>query len=65
MAYPRRLFLSDGRRTKRRFDTVILAQREPYRRYDSLRFDSTNKIVLPGGTKEVLTMLPAFEYAKQ
>jgi hypothetical protein len=34
-------------------------------RYDSLRFDSTNKIVLPGGTKEGLTMLPAFEYAKQ
>jgi hypothetical protein len=34
-------------------------------RYDSLRFDSNNKIVLPGGTKEGLTMLPAFEYAKQ
>ena len=34
-------------------------------RYDSLRFDPDNKIVLPGGTKEGLTMLPAFEYAKQ
>jgi hypothetical protein len=35
-------------------------------RYDSLRFDPDNKIVLPGGTKEEgLTMLPAFEYAKQ
>ena len=34
-------------------------------RYDSLRFDSDNKIVLPGGTKEGLTMLPAFQYAKQ
>ena len=34
-------------------------------RYDSLRFDADNKIVLPGGTKEGLTMLPAFEYAKQ
>ena len=33
-------------------------------RYDSLRFDPDNKIVLPGGTKEGLTMLPAFEYAK-
>jgi PRC-barrel domain len=33
-------------------------------RYDSLRFDSDNKIVLPGGTKDGLTMLPAFEYAK-
>src|SRR5208337_3031521 len=26
--------------------------------------DADNKIVLPGGTKEGLTMLPAFEYAK-
>jgi hypothetical protein len=34
-------------------------------RYDSLRFDPDSKIVLPGGTKEGLTMLPAFEYAKQ
>ena len=34
-------------------------------RYDSLRFDPDNKIVLPGGTKEGLTMLPPFEYAKQ
>src|SRR5271166_307285 len=34
-------------------------------RYDSLRFDPDNKIVLPGGTKEGLTKLPAFEYAKQ
>ena len=33
-------------------------------RYDSLRFDPDNKIVLPGGTKDGLTMLPAFEYAK-
>ena len=33
-------------------------------RYDSLRFDPDNKIVLPGGTKEGVTMLPAFEYAK-
>ncbi len=33
-------------------------------RYDSLRFDPDNKIVLPGGTKEGLTMLPAFEYGK-
>ncbi len=34
-------------------------------RYDSLRFDPDNKIVLPGGTKDGLMMLPAFEYAKQ
>jgi hypothetical protein len=34
-------------------------------RYDSLRFDPDNKIVLAGGTKDGLTMLPAFEYAKQ
>jgi hypothetical protein len=34
-------------------------------RYDSLRFDPGDKIVLAGGTKDGLTMLPAFEYAKQ
>jgi hypothetical protein len=34
-------------------------------RYDSLRFDPDNKIVLAGGTKDGLTLLPAFEYAKQ
>jgi hypothetical protein len=34
-------------------------------RYDSLRFDPDNKIVLPGGTKDDLRMLPAFEYATQ
>jgi PRC-barrel domain len=34
-------------------------------RYDSLKFDPDNKIVLPGGTKDGLKMLPAFEYAKQ
>ncbi len=34
-------------------------------RYDSLRFDPDNKIVLPGGTKDGLRMLPTFEYAKQ
>jgi hypothetical protein len=28
--------LRDGRRTERRFDTVILAQREPYRRLDPM-----------------------------
>jgi hypothetical protein len=33
-------------------------------RYDSLRFDPDNKIVLAGGTKDGLMMLPAFEYAK-
>src|SRR5580658_9866869 len=33
-------------------------------RYDSLRFDADKKIVLPGGTKDGLTMLPPFEYAK-
>ena len=32
-------------------------------RYDSLKFDD-NKIVLPGGTKDSLQMLPAFEYSK-
>ena len=33
-------------------------------RYDSLQF-ADNKIVLPGGTKDGLQMLPAFEYSKQ
>jgi PRC-barrel domain len=33
-------------------------------RYDSLQFVD-NKIVLPGGTKDGLKMLPAFEYSKQ
>ena len=33
-------------------------------RYDSLKF-ADNKIVLPGGTKEGLKMLPAFEYSKE
>ena len=32
-------------------------------RYDSLKF-ADNKIVLPGGTKDGLKMLPAFEYSK-
>jgi hypothetical protein len=32
-------------------------------RYDGLKFDD-NKIVLPGGTKEGLKTLPAFEYSK-
>jgi hypothetical protein len=32
-------------------------------RYDSLKFDD-NTIVLPGGTKDGLKMLPAFEYSK-
>ena len=32
-------------------------------RYDSLKFDD-NKVTLPGGTKDGLKMLPAFEYAK-
>jgi hypothetical protein len=32
-------------------------------RYDSLTFED-NKIVLPGGTKDGLKMLPAFEYSK-
>jgi hypothetical protein len=32
-------------------------------RYDSLQF-ADNKIVLPGGTKDGLKMLPAFEYSK-
>jgi hypothetical protein len=33
-------------------------------RYDSLKF-ADNKIMLPGGTKDGLKMLPAFEYAKE
>ena len=33
-------------------------------RYDSLKF-ADNKIVLPGGTKDGLKMLPAFQYAKE
>jgi hypothetical protein len=33
-------------------------------RYDSLKF-ADNKIVLPGGTKEGLKMLPAFQYSKE
>jgi hypothetical protein len=33
-------------------------------RYDSLKF-ADKKIVLPGGTKDGLKMLPAFEYAKE
>jgi hypothetical protein len=33
-------------------------------RYDSLKF-ADDKIVLPGGTKDGLKMLPAFQYAKQ
>jgi PRC-barrel domain len=32
-------------------------------RYDSLKF-AANKIVLPGGTKDGLKMLPAFKYSK-
>jgi len=32
-------------------------------RYDSLKF-ADNKIVLPGGTKDGLKMLPAFQYSK-
>ena len=32
-------------------------------RYDSLKF-ADDKIVLPGGTKEGLRMLPAFQYSK-
>ena len=32
-------------------------------RYDSLNF-ADNKIVLPGGTKDGLKMLPAFQYSK-
>jgi PRC-barrel domain len=33
-------------------------------RYDSLKFVD-NKIVLPGGTKDGLKMLPAFQYSKE
>ncbi len=33
-------------------------------RYDSLKFVD-NKIMLPGGTKDGLKMLPAFQYSKQ
>jgi PRC-barrel domain len=33
-------------------------------RYDSLKF-ADNKIVLPGGSKDGLKMLPAFQYAKE
>ena len=33
-------------------------------RYDSLKF-AQNKIMLPGGTKDGLKMLPAFEYSKE
>lgn len=33
-------------------------------RYDSLKF-ADKKIVLPGGTKDGLKMLPAFQYSKE
>lgn len=33
-------------------------------RYDSLKF-ADNKILLPGGTKDGLKMLPAFQYSKE
>ena len=33
-------------------------------RYDSLKF-ADDKIVLPGGTKDTLKMLPPFEYSKE
>jgi hypothetical protein len=33
-------------------------------RYDSLKF-ADDKIILPGGTKDGLRMLPAFEYSKE
>jgi hypothetical protein len=33
-------------------------------RYDSLKF-ADKKIVLPGGSKDGLRMLPAFEYSKE
>ena len=33
-------------------------------RYDSLKF-TVNKIMLPGGTKDGLRMLPAFQYSKK
>ena len=34
-------------------------------RYDSLKFAPDNKIVLPGGSKDGLEMLPAFQYSKE
>ena len=34
-------------------------------RYDSLKFEADNKIVLPGGSKDGLKMLPKFEYSKE
>jgi hypothetical protein len=34
-------------------------------RYDSLKFAPDNKIVLPGGSKDGLKMLPVFEYSKE
>jgi hypothetical protein len=34
-------------------------------RYDSLKFAPDNKIVLPGGTKDGLKLLPKFEYSKE
>jgi hypothetical protein len=33
-------------------------------RYDSLKF-ADDKIILPGGTKDGLRMLPAFQYSKE
>jgi hypothetical protein len=33
-------------------------------RYDNLKF-ADNKIVLPGGTKDGLRMLPTFQYSKE
>ncbi len=33
-------------------------------RYDNLKF-ADNKIVLPGGIKDGLKMLPAFQYSKE
>lgn len=33
-------------------------------RYDSLKF-ADNKVVLPGGTKDGLRMLPPFQYSKE
>jgi hypothetical protein len=32
-------------------------------RYDNLKFAADKKIVLPGGSKEGLKMLPEFKYA--
>ena len=34
-------------------------------RYDSLKFAPDNKIVLPGGSKDGLKMLPPFQYSKE